>query len=116
LIDDLNRAHYNGAISDVAGVQYTGIVRATADTLVMKVPYGELGLPWNRVPPATLLRISMSFIDSKSADAADRNWLCAVYANEAGQAEDAKRLGSEAAKAKPEYAQMLPVLVESESK
>jgi hypothetical protein len=116
LIDDLNRAHYNGAVTDVAGVQYTGIVRATADSLIMKVPYGELGLPWSRVPPAILLRISTSFIDPKSADAADRNWLCAVYANEAGQAEDAKRLGTEAAKAKPGYAQMLPVLGESQSK
>jgi hypothetical protein len=111
LINDLNRAHYNGTVTDLAGVQYTGIVRATPDNLVMKVPYGELALPWGRVPPTMLLRISTSFIDPKSADAADRDWLCAVYANETGQVEDAKRLGGEAAKAKPEYGQMLPILV-----
>src|SRR5207244_6003334 len=61
LVNDLNRAHYNAAITDVTGVQYTGIVRATPDNLVMKVPYGELGLPWARLSPKTLLTVSSSF-------------------------------------------------------
>lgn len=114
LINDLNRAHYNGAVTDVAGVQYTGIVSATSDNLIMKVPYGELALPWSRVSPAMLLRISASFINPKSPDAADRNWLCAVYANETGQIEDAKRLGAEAAKGKPEYTPMVPIVLQSQ--
>src|SRR6185437_15998010 len=77
LINDLNRVHYDGAIIDAANVKYTGIARATPENLVMKVPYGELGLPWNRLPATTLLRISVSFVNPNSADAADREWLSA---------------------------------------
>jgi hypothetical protein len=110
LINDLNRAHYKGAVTDAAGMQYSGIVRATSDNLIMQVPYGELALAWSRISPAVLLKISTSFIDPKAADAADRSWRCAVYANETGQTDEAKRLGGDAAKSKPEYSQMLPVL------
>lgn len=110
LVNDLNRAHYNAAVADTNGVQYTGIGGATADKLLMKVPYGELALPWALIGPQTLLKISTSFIDPKSPDAADRNWVCAVYANETGQADEAKRLAGEAAKLKPEYAQMWTTL------
>ena len=104
LVNDLNRAHYNAAVTDATGVQYTGIGGATADKLMMKVPYGELQLPWAQITPQTLLKISTSFIDPKAADAADRYWFCAVYANETGQADEAKRLAGEAAKLKSEYA------------
>jgi hypothetical protein len=110
LVNDLNRAHYNGTIADTTGVQYTGIVRASPDSLVMKVPYGELGLPWVRLSPKTLLAISTSFIDPKAADASDRRWLCAVYANETGQLDEAKNLAAEAGKGKAEYTQMFPML------
>ena len=108
MISDLNRAPYNGAITDTTGVQYTGIARATADNVTMKLPYGESILPWSRISPAVLLKVSTSFIAPGSNDAADRSWLCAVYANEIGQAEEAKRLAGEAAKTKPEYGKMLP--------
>ncbi|HEY4285072.1 MAG TPA: protein kinase [Chthoniobacterales bacterium] len=111
LISDLNRAPYDGAITDTTGVKYTGIARATADNLTMKIPYGESILPWSRISPAALLKISTSFINPRSGDAADRSWLCAIYANETGQAEEAKRLAGEAAKVKPEYGKMLPFVI-----
>jgi serine/threonine protein kinase len=110
LTSDLNRAPYNAPISDVVGVQYTGIVRATADNLTMKLPYGETILQWSRLAPATLLKISTFYLDPRSADAADRSWLCAVYANETGQSAEAKRLAGEAARVKPEYGQMFSAL------
>jgi hypothetical protein len=116
LVNDLNRAPYNGPVSDTTGVQYSGIVRATAEAVTVKLPYGESILPWTRIPPAMLLKVSTSFIDPRSADAADRNWLCAVYAKQIGQLEDAKRLGGEAAKAKPEYGQMLPILLSEQTR
>ena len=83
---------------------------ATADKLLVKVQYGEAALPWAVIAPQTLLKISASFVDPKSPDAADRYWVCAVYANETGQADEAKRLAGEAAKLKPEYAQMWTVM------
>lgn len=110
LVSDLNRAPYKKPITDAMGVQYTGVVRATADNLTMQLPYGETILPWNRLAPATLLQISTSYIDPRLPDAAERSWLCAVYANEIGQPAQAKRLADEAAKVKPEYGQMFPLL------
>lgn len=110
LVADLNRAPYTGAITDVTGVQYSGITKATPDDLTMKVPYGEAKLAWNRISPASLLKISSSYINPASPDAGERNWLCAVYANETGQTEEAKRLAGEAGKSKPEYNQMWAAL------
>jgi hypothetical protein len=39
LIDDINRAHFSGAISDRSGAKYTGIASATIKALV-SVPHG----------------------------------------------------------------------------
>src|SRR4029077_6560061 len=40
LIDDLNRVHFSGTLTDSSGAQYTGIVSATDERLTMKLPYG----------------------------------------------------------------------------
>jgi hypothetical protein len=111
LIADLNRAHFSGAIKDVTGLDYTGIDGATAQKIVAKNPYGTVQLDWTKFAPRTLLSISTSFIKPNAADAADRQWLCAVYASETGQAEEARKLAENAAKAKPEYREQIPALV-----
>ena len=110
LISDLNRAPYNVSLTDATGVQYSGIVRATPDNITMKLPYGETSLPWSRLSPAVLLTVSTSFIHPAAPDAAERYWSAAVYANETGQSGEATRLAGEAAKLKPEYAQMWTAL------
>lgn len=110
LVSDLNRVPYNAPFTDTSGVQYSGIVRATPDNFTVKLPYGESILPWSRLAPAVLLRISASFINPAASDAAERIWLCAIYANETGQNDEAKRLAAEAAKLKPEYGQMWTIL------
>jgi hypothetical protein len=110
LIDDLNRTHFSGAIVDLTGVQYGGIVGATDQTLKMKLPYGEAELPWAKLAPKTLLAVAMSFIKANTSDAADRQWLCAVYASETGQVDAARQLGEAAAKTKPEYQQQISLL------
>jgi len=110
LVSDLNRAPYNAPVTDTTGVQYSGIVRATSDNVAMKLPYGESILPWSRIAPAVLLKISTSFINPAAPDAAERDWLCAIYANETGQNDEAKRLAGEAAKSKPEYGQLWTIL------
>ena len=111
VIDDLNRTHYQREVTDIAEVKYSGIDGATPQALTVKIgPYGSAQIPWTKFTPQTLLAISSSFIAPNSSDAADRAWLCAVYANETGQTEDAKRLAAEAAKGKSEYARMFTVL------
>lgn len=111
LIADLNRTHFAGTIADTGGAQYTGITAATADALTMKTPYGMIQLPWSKLAPRTLLAVSKSFIGKNPADAADRQWLAAVYASETNQKDESKALAEEAAKAKPEYGDLIPLLI-----
>ena len=115
MIEDINRTPFQVELSDIAGVKYSGIEAASPQTVTVKIgAYGTAQKPWAQFSPKTLLVISSAFIKANAPDTADREWLCAVYANETGQSEDAKRLGAEAAKIKPEYAQMLPMLLQSQ--
>jgi hypothetical protein len=111
LIEDLNQRHFAGAIVDLSGVQYTGIESATPDKLSMKLPYGTMLIDWAKFSPKTLLAISTSFIQPNAVAAADRQWLCAVYASETGQADAARQLAEAAAKSKPEYRDLILLLV-----
>jgi hypothetical protein len=110
LIDDLNRGHYSGALTDDSGKQYTGIASATDESLSMKLPYGIARVKWDRLSPQELLAVSKSFIDPGMRDVADRQWRCAVFASETGQTEAASELADAAAKAKPEYKEQISVL------
>jgi hypothetical protein len=110
LIDDLNRAHFSGTLTDNSGAQYTGIVSATDEGLTMKLPYGVAWITWEKLSPKELLAVSKSFIDPAARDAADRQWRCAVFASETGQTEEATQLAEAAARAKPEYREQIPRL------
>ena len=110
LIDDLNRAHFSGTITDSSGAQYPGIVSATDEGLTMKLPYGIAWITWEKLSPQTLLMVSRSFIDPGARDAADRQWRCAVFASESGQTEAARKLAETAVTAKPEYNGQISVL------
>ncbi len=110
LIDDLNRAHFSGAIKDSTGAQYTGIAAATEEGLSMKLPYGIAWVTWEKLSPKALLAVSQSFIEPGARDAADRQWRCAIFASETGQIEAARQLAEAAAKAKPEYREQISVL------
>jgi len=110
LIDDLNRMHYSATITDSNGTQYTGIAGAGNQSLNMKLPYGVAGVKWEQLPPQKLLALSRSFINPGAPDAADRQWRCAVFANETGLTEAARELAKAAATAKPEYKEQNPQL------
>ncbi len=110
LIDDLNRAHFSGTLTDSSGAQYTGIVSATDEGLTMKLPYGIAWITWDKLSPKEILAISKSFIDPGARGAADRQWRCAVFASETGQTEAARELAEAAARAKPEYQEQISVL------
>ncbi len=111
LTQDLNTTHYNASIVAVSGAQYSAIVGATPDRLKVKLPFGDAEVPWTLLSPQSLLAVSASFAHPGAPDLADRQWLCAVYALETGQAQEAKRLATAAAQAKPEYqAELQPLL------
>jgi hypothetical protein len=110
LIDDLNRKHFAGAITDTLGTPYTGIDGANAETLTLKLPYGTVQAAWAKLSPVTLLAVSKSFIQPSAADAADRQWLAAIYAAESGQTDMARQLADAAAKAKSDYQEQISFL------
>jgi hypothetical protein len=110
LIDDLNRTHFSGAITDLGRVQYTGIDGATAQNISLKNPYGSALLPWTKLPPKTFLAVATSFIKPNASDTPDRQWLSAVFAAETGQADAALELADAAAKGKPGYRDQLSLL------
>jgi hypothetical protein len=110
-IEDLNRLGFAGTISDVTGLQYTAIKRASPSRLSVMTPYGPTELDWRKFSPKTLLAIANSLIKKiPAAVAADREWLSAVFANETGQAEAARFLAKAAADAKAEYRDYLPLI------
>src|SRR2546426_1215297 len=110
LIDDLNGAHFSGALADGSGAQYTGIAGATDQSLSLKLPHGIAGLTWTELAPKTLLEVSVSFIQPSEPDAADRQWRCAAFATELGQAELGRQLAEAAGKAEPQYREQISQL------
>jgi serine/threonine protein kinase len=103
LIDDINRAHFSGAISDKSGAKYTGIAGATDQSLSLKLRYGIARVTWRDLSPKTLLTVSISFVKPNAPDAPDRQWRCAVFASEFGQMGAARQLAEAAAKVKSQY-------------
>lgn len=107
LIADLNGAHFSGALTDNSGAQYTGIAGATDQSLSLKLPHGIARLTWTELAPKTLLEVSISFIQPSAPDAADRQWRCAAFASELGQAELGRQLAEAAGKAEPQYREQI---------
>jgi hypothetical protein len=94
----------------MSGAEYTGISSADNQTVGLKLPYGIARVPWSKLAPKTLLSISTSFIRPNAPDTADRQWLCAAYANATGQGDAARQLAEAAAKSKPEYRDQMALL------
>ena len=103
LIDDLNHKQFSGAFMDTSGAEYTGVTSADNQTVALKLPYGIARVPWSKLPPKTLLTLATSFIQPNAPDAADRQWLCAVYANATNQGDAARQLAEAAVQSRPEY-------------
>jgi len=110
LIDDLNGAHFSGALTDSSGAHYTGIAGATDQSLSLKLPHGIARLTWTELAPQTLLTVSISFIQPSAPDVADRQWRCAAFASEFGQAELGRQLAEAAGKAEPQYREQISQL------
>jgi hypothetical protein len=68
-------------------------------------------IDWGKISPKTLLAISESFIQPNTPEAADRQWLCAVYAIQTGQTDVGRQLAGSAAKSKSEYRDQIEFLI-----
>ena len=103
LIADLRSGKFTASVTDLAGVNYAGAAGASADGVTLKLPpYGAAKVEWTKLTPQTLLAMSAFFIQG-APDAAERQWLAAVFAHETGHTEQAKQLSDAAVKAQPSY-------------
>ncbi|MEP6685986.1 MAG: protein kinase [Verrucomicrobiota bacterium] len=110
-IEDVNRGGFSGKIFDITGLEYTGIKHASSSRLNVSLPRGMSELDWTKFSPKTILAIANSLIKkAPPADAADRQWLSAVFAAETGQPAEARFLAKAAADAKAEYRDYLPLI------
>src|SRR5207245_11325701 len=100
-----------GAVTAPAGVEYTGVSGADNQAIGLKLPYSISRVAWTKLSPNTLLMISSSFIRPSAPDAADRQWLCAIYGSAAGQPDVARQLAEEAAESKPQYRDQIALLL-----
>ncbi|MEP6822781.1 MAG: serine/threonine-protein kinase [Chthoniobacterales bacterium] len=109
LIADLNAGHFRAPV-EIGGIKYTGAAKANDSEITFRLPFGTAPLDWKKVPAKLLLQISLSVFQPSAPDAADRDWLAAVFAAETGQPEAARPLAAAAAKAKSEYQEQLDLI------
>lgn len=112
LISDLRSGRYTFSIDDLPGVKYEGASGATEAEITLRIPGGRGAAPvkWTALTPQTLVTMSKAFITAYPTEAADRQWLSAVFAQSTGQADEAKKLSKAAIAAKPEYREQLKLL------
>jgi len=109
LIGDINGTGFGGAVTDIHGMKYDGPVRrATADKFELKTRYGTVMTGWLNLSPEMLLKMSTAFIRPPAADVPERQWLCAIFAAQIGQAGAANDLAKKAADAKVSFRDFLP--------
>jgi eukaryotic-like serine/threonine-protein kinase len=110
LIGDINRSHYRGRVIDRTGTEYVAMTNASDKSFTVETSYGPGKLDWLKFDPPMLLTVSRSFVRPDASDAADRQWLCAIFANETGLIDEGRKLGEAAAAAKADYRALLPLL------
>ncbi len=111
LIADLKTGAYKTPVT-IGPTTYQGVKTANDNMITLNVAnYGEAPFGWEKFPPNMLLTMSLAFVRPNAPDAADRQWLAAVYAFSIGQLDAAKTLSDSAAKAKSDYARLRDLLL-----
>ncbi|MBA2743906.1 MAG: protein kinase [Chthoniobacterales bacterium] len=112
LIADLHTGRYTATVSDVPSVEYQGVADASESEITLRIPGGRgaARVKWQVLTPKTLLAMSVAFIAAHPNEAADRQWLAAVFAHATGQGNAARTLSEAAVKAKPQYREHLKIL------
>ena len=110
LMADIKSGRFKAAVQ-IGAAAYQGATKADETRITFRLPpYGTTDVDWVKVPPKTLLAMSVSLISPNTPDTADRQWLSAVFANFTGQTETANSLAKSASDAKPEYREQLKLL------
>ena len=112
LIADLRSGRYTAPVADLPNVEYQGVTGATDSEITLRIPGGRGAAPvkWTALSAKTLLAMSTAFIAAHPAEAADRQWLSAAFAQATAQPDAARTLSEAAAAAKPEYRAQLKLL------
>lgn len=107
LIADLKAKRFKAEVK-IGPATYAGVAKANdARISFILPPYGTAEVDWPKISAETLLAISLSVFKPGAPDAADRNWLAAIFALETGQPDAARALAEKAAKAKADYREQL---------
>jgi tRNA A-37 threonylcarbamoyl transferase component Bud32/predicted RNA-binding Zn-ribbon protein involved in translation (DUF1610 family) len=109
LISDINQTGFAGVVIDRQGLRYEkGVRRATPNELELRTRHNSLMSDWLSLSPEMLLKMATGFIRPGASDLGEREWLSAVFAAETAQSRLANELAAKAARAKPEYRDLLP--------
>jgi hypothetical protein len=115
LVTDLNAKGYGGAIPRKSGGEpLTGsVIRADDQLLHFRTPSGTT-LPWNEVPPETIITIAQSFIpaDMPPQLAAFRRWSLGVFMAYVGKAAEARPHLQAASEAMEVFREEIPLATE----
>ena len=110
LIQDINAVGYPGPLVNRAGAAVAdGPKHATAAALEVRTSFGTVAMPWDTLPASALLTMATSFASRNlpAEQAADRQWLCGVFACVEGMARDGRTLLVQASQVKDAYKDQL---------
>jgi hypothetical protein len=108
LINDVNAYDYPEALLNRMGGRLPdGVKKANADGLQVQNQFGTVPFPWNTLPPSEIFAIANYYTKTTATtqpgQTPDRQWLCGVFACEAGMPSDGRPLLTAAAQAKGGY-------------
>ncbi|HSU86050.1 MAG TPA: protein kinase [Chthoniobacterales bacterium] len=108
LISDINQTGFAEVVTDREGLLYKkGVRRATPNELELRRGDGSVMSEWVNLSPEMLLGMATSFVRPGMSDNAERQWLSAIFAAETDQIGMAQQLAAKAARAKPEFRDLL---------
>ena len=119
LIQDINAYGYTDHIVNKSGAALPdGPKTANDASLLIQTQFGVIPCAWENLPASALLAIANKYIQSMSVtapqQAADRQWLCGVFACEEGLPRDGHTMLVQASQMKDEYKNELSLFLESE--
>ena len=114
LIKDIVTTGYAAPLIKKNGQQIPGGVRrANEQQAEVVTPYGSFAVPWTEIAPECIYAMARSFIRAglRLEQTADRQWQLGVFTCQIGRSREGEALLNDAAIAKEEYKQHLPLFI-----
>ena len=114
LIRDIVTTGYAAPLIKRNGQQIPGGVRrANEQQAEVVTPYGSFAVPWTDIAPECIYAMARSFIRAglTPEQVADRQWQLGVFTCQIGRAREGEALLNDAAIAKEEYKEHLPIFI-----